>query len=144
MCSQYFDSLGIESRQIEAWHFCDNEKDANECADLTLEGIKRATTSSLAFFEHSKIPVPAKGDLDVITNWQGEAVCIIQTQSVSLVPFNQVTSEYAEIEGEGDKSLEYWKRVHWAYYQRELSSFGMSPTDDMLVVCQIFKVVFKS
>jgi len=27
----------------EAYYFCDNEKDANECAELVVQGHKRAT-----------------------------------------------------------------------------------------------------
>ena len=32
--------------------------------------------------------------------------------------------EYAEIEGEGDKSLAYWNKVHWEYYTREMNEQG--------------------
>ena len=142
MCKAYFESKGQELRELDAWHFCDNETDANECAALTLEGTKRATTPSLAWFQKNNQPLPAKGDLNVVTDWSGEAQCIIQTCSVAVVPFSEISEEYARIEGEGDKSLEYWREVHWDYYIRELAEFGMSPAQDMPVVCEMFEVVF--
>ena len=39
-------------------------------------------------------------------------------------------------------SLESWRTVHWAYYQRELSGTKYAPTDDMPIVCQYFEVAF--
>ncbi|WP_416448553.1 hypothetical protein ACH3PA_13790 [Leeuwenhoekiella sp. A2] len=46
------------------------------------------------------------------------------------------------MEGEGDKSLDYWKQVHSGYYSRETSEFDESPTLDMVIVCEFFKTVW--
>ena len=67
------------------WHFCDNQPDADECARLVLIGKKRATAPSLWSFEAQGEPLPAVGDLHVVTNWAGEAKCIIRTASVEIV-----------------------------------------------------------
>ncbi|TDF38191.1 ASCH domain-containing protein [Alteromonadaceae bacterium M269] len=144
LCRKFFESIGESTQKLDSWFFCDNEKDANECAALVLDGVKKATTPSLVWHQKTKTPLPKVGDLNVVTDWAGVAQCIIQTVSVEIVPFNQVTPEYAAIEGEGDKSLAYWNRVHWRYYARELEGYGIAPTEDMLVVCEIFKVVHKS
>ncbi|MBQ4913577.1 ASCH domain-containing protein [Maribacter sp. MMG018] len=123
-------------------HFYDNEQDANNCADLTKKGIKKAFSSSLLGIQHRKEKLPKIGDFIVITNWEGEAQCIIQLTSVTLRPYFSINESYAEKEGEGDKSLAYWKKVHWEYYTRELGSFGREPRDSMIIVCQEFKKVF--
>ncbi|WP_047246715.1 ASCH domain-containing protein [Maribacter thermophilus] len=123
-------------------HFYDNEQDANNCADLTKKGIKGAFSSSLLGIQHRKEKLPKIGDFIVITNWEGEAQCIIQLTSVTLRPYFNIDELYAEKEGEGDKSLAYWKKAHWAYFTRELASFGREPRDSMIVVCQEFKKVF--
>jgi len=140
----YFTSSGVKPRALDSWYFCDNEKDANECAELALLGIKRATTSSLTWYQQHDLSLPCSGDLNIVTNWHGDAKCIIQTKSVSIVRFNEITKSYAELEGEGDKSLEYWRRVHWDYYKRELSEFAILPTHDMHLICEVFDVVYKS
>ena len=87
-------------------------------------------------------PLPKAGDLSIVTNWQGTPLCVIQVEKVEIVPFNKVTAEFALCEGEGDKSLEYWRRVHWDYYHRELAATSKSPTDDMPIVCEYFRVIF--
>ena len=140
---EYFSSIGEKSRTLDAWHFCDNEKDANHCAELTLKGIKKATSSSLWWYEKTGEPLPKKGELNVITNWESEAQCIIQTTEVSVIPFNKISADFALTEGEGDKSLDYWKRTHWEYFKRELGAFGLEPLETMPVVCEVFRVVFK-
>lgn len=123
-------------------HFCDNEKDANECADLVVKGIKKATTPSLLGLQNRKEPLPKIGDFLVITDWNGEAKCIVKTTAVKLKPFFSIDAAYAVKEGEGDKSLAYWKKSHWDYYTRELKEFNRTPKESMIVVCQEFEKVF--
>ncbi|CAL2074552.1 ASCH domain-containing protein [Tenacibaculum sp. 190524A02b] len=126
----------------DSWFFCDNEKDANECAQLVVDGIKQATSTSLWWYETNNEPLPKKGDIYIITDWNGKGKAIIQTTVIEQVPYNKITQEYAEIEGEGDKSLEYWKKVHWDYYSREMKIKNEKPTEDMLIVCEQFKTIW--
>ncbi len=127
----------------ESWHFCDNKKDADYCINLVLEGVKRATATSLWWFKKNNEPLPKQGDLFIVTDWEGIAKAVIETTQVDLVPYNEVTPEFAAIEGEGDKSLAYWKRVHWDYYTREMEPEGEAPTQDMVIVCEQFKAIWK-
>ena len=124
-------------------YFCNNEQDANECAELVKNGIKRATTHSLLGLQYRKEPLPKIGDFIIVTDWEGQAQCIVRTTKVSLKPFFAIDSEYARREGEGDKSLEYWKKVHWQYYANELEAFERVPRESMIVVCQEFEMVFR-
>ena len=127
----------------EAWHFCDNESDANELAALVLAGRKRATTGDLWSYEVEQEELPQAGDLSVITDWAGNAVCVIQTTAVEVVPFDAVTEEFAATEGEGDGSLKYWREVHEAVYSRRLPDIGRVFEPDMPVVCECFEVVYR-
>lgn len=124
-------------------HFCDNEKDANECLKLVLKGTKRATSHSLLGLQLRNESLPKIGDFTIITDWNGKARCIVRTVAVRLKPFFSIRKSYAKIEGEGDKSLNYWKKSHWDYYSRELEPFGRQPADSMIVVCEIFEKVFE-
>ena len=125
----------------ESYYFCDNEKDANECIQWVVEGVKRATTTSMWWFETNNHPLPKIGDLYIVTDWEGIAKAIIQVLKIEQTSFNEITPEYAEIEGEGDKSLAYWNKVHWDYYTREMNEKGQQPTEDMLLICEQFKTV---
>ena len=127
----------------KAEHFCDNEEDANECAKLVKKGVKRATTDSLLGLQYRGERLPKIGDFIVVTNWEEVAQCIIEITKVRLKPFFSIDEEYARLEGEGDKSLAHWKKIHWDYYTRELAEFERLPRESMIVVCQEFEVVFQ-
>lgn len=125
-----------------SFYFCDNEFDANDCADLVVKGIKRATATSLWWYEKNNESLPKVGDQYIITDWSGNAKAVIKTTKVDQVPYNKITSEFAEIEGEGDKSLEYWKKVHKDYYTREMKPFNEEFDENMIIVCEQFKTVY--
>ena len=129
-------------RFYEAFHFDDNERDANELARLVLLGTKRATSGLLWSFEAAEKPHPKPGVLSVVTNWQTEPLCVIETTDVAIVPFDEVTERFAATEGEGDKTLRYWREVHWSYFVRECERIGMEPSLRMPVVCEEFSVTY--
>ena len=88
-------------------------------------------------------PLPAEGEYSVILDSMDNAVCVIQTTKVSVIPFNEVTEEHAFKEGEGDKSLEYWREVHEKFFTECMEESGLEFTSDMKVVCEEFAVVYK-
>ncbi|MBC8511231.1 MAG: ASCH domain-containing protein [Cryomorphaceae bacterium] len=126
----------------ESFFFCDNKKDADECAELVFNRIKQATAGSLWSYEKDNIEFPKKGDLFIITDWEGNAKAIIETTNIEQVPFNQITPEFAKTEGEGDKSLSYWKKVHWDYFSREMEEYGEKPSEEMIIICKYFKIIY--
>lgn len=125
-----------------SFYFCDNEIDADDCAELVVKGIKRATATSLWWYGKNNEPLPRIGDKYIVTDWNGNAKAIIETIKIEQVPYNKITSEFAEIEGEGDKSLEYWKKVHKEYYTREMKAFNEQFDENMIIVCEHFKTVY--
>ena len=125
-----------------SFYFCDNKKDADECAELVVKGVKRATATSLWWFEKNNEILPKIGDQYIVTDWSGNAKAVIETTKIEQVPYNKITSEFAKIEGEGDKSLEYWKRVHKDYYTREMKPFNEQFDENMIIVCEQFKAVY--
>ncbi|NQS92303.1 MAG: ASCH domain-containing protein [Chloroflexi bacterium] len=129
-------------QNFDAYYFCLDEINANICAALVLQGEKRATASLLWWYEVEQEPLPEVGHLSVITNWDGIPQCIIETTSVEIKPFNQVTPEFAFEEGEGDKSLENWKKDHWKFFNMECEEIGRDPSQDMPVILEKFKVIF--
>lgn len=147
MWTNYLESLGESpnntNKTYTSWYFCDNKQDADELAELVLDGTKKATASLYLFYSSENEELPIVGDLSIITNWEGEAKCIIRTSNIDIVPFKDVTEEFAQTEGEGDKSLEYWKRAHKSFFSRELKELGKEFNEDILVVCEKFEVVYK-
>jgi uncharacterized protein YhfF len=124
------------------WQFGAGVEQGDRLLAYVLSGSKRATTGALWVYEHDGEAVPRVGDFSVVTDGSGHARLVIRTTSVSVVPFDQVDEEYAFIEGEGDRSLEYWRKGHWDYFKAELSAIGRVAVPDMPVVCECFEVVF--
>jgi uncharacterized protein YhfF len=130
-------------RFFEAFHFDDNERSANELAQLVLTRRKRATAGLVWSFEAASVRLPKVGDLSVVTNWAKTPLCIIETQRVDVLAFDEVSEEFAATEGEGDGSLQYWQQAHRAYFARECQRIGRTPEPKMPVVCERFEVVFR-
>lgn len=147
MWQNYLNSIGENinntTKKYTSWYFCDNEKSANELADLVKEGIKKGTASLHYLYEIDNEDIPGTDDYSVITNYIGEAKCIIKNKKVTVLPFKDVDDELAYIEGEGDKSLRYWREVHIEFFTRELKSQGFEFNEDMEVVFEEFDVVYQ-
>lgn len=147
MWEKYLVTIGEDinstSKAATAWYFCDNQTDALKLADLVKTGIKRGTSSLYYWYQISKKAVPEAGEYSVITDYCGSPQCIVITKEVNIVSFNKVTEEFAMLEGEGDKSLEYWIQCHSEFFARELKEIGMSFSEDMDIVCEEFELVYK-
>ena len=128
------------ANDYEAWAF---GTDADELAHLVEIGTKTATSSAYPLYELKNEPLPLSGVYSVILDSKGNAVCIIKTTKVEVVPFYKVTAEHAYKEGEGDKSLDFWRDVHEKFFSRHLAKAGLKFTTDMKVVCEEFTVVHK-
>ncbi|ASG01729.1 ASCH domain-containing protein [Vibrio anguillarum] len=145
--SEYLSSLPSETAEkytsFSADYFCADEYNANVCADLILRGEKRASCSLEYWYSHEGEPMPEVGHLQVVTNWDGKPICIIELTSVSKCKYSDVTEEFVAEEGEGDKSLKWWREAHWKFFGLECDELGIEPTEDMLLVLERFKVVYK-
>lgn len=125
--------------EYDAWCFGD---DADTLAKLVLAGTKTATASAHPIYELEDEELPQEGQYSVVLWRDGGAACIIKTTRVYIVPFSQVSAEQAYREGEGDRSLAYWQKVHRAFFTREMEDAGLTFTEDMKVVCEEFIRVF--
>lgn len=135
---EMWNASGIEA-EYEAWAFGD---DPDTLAELVRTGVKTATASAYPFYELEGEDLPKAGEYSVILNTKDEAVCIIRTTKVYVTPYREVTAEQAWKEGEGDRSLDYWRRVHEAFFRKELEAVGLIFTEDMGVVCEEFEVIY--
>lgn len=127
----------------DAWAFGDSKESADELAELVFDGTKTATSSLHLLYELENEELPYVGLHNVILNGKEQAVGIIETTSIELVPFHEVSAEHAYLEGEGDRSLAYWRKVHEDFFARELKGIKREFEEDMLIVCERFKVVYR-
>ena len=141
----YVESLpsGLHEEKMPAgvFAFGDSRELADELAMLVRNGVKTATCSALWTYEEAQQPPPRKGDHFVVLDGNGVPVAVIETVEVFVMPFNEVPEAFAYDEGEGDRSLAYWRQAHRNYFSRQPFK-NRSFDERMPPVCERFRVAY--
>jgi uncharacterized protein YhfF len=140
----YLDSLPPDlehpPKVASVFNFGDSREMADELSTLVRQGIKTATCSVFFGYDIDQKSLPRKGELSVVLDGSGKPVLIIQTIEAFVVPFNEVSEQFAFDEGEGDRSLAYWRKAHENYFRRNDLKDRVFD-ERVLVVCERFRVV---
>jgi uncharacterized protein YhfF len=133
-------ATGIDG-EYEAWAFGDAEAMpdlSTELALLVRDGPKRATAGLLAEYDDESEELPVPGGLSLILDGASSPVCVIRTTEVEIRPFGEVDAAFAWDEGEGDRTLEWWRTPHkWFFAQQ-----GVEIDDDTLMVLERFELLW--
>lgn len=132
---------GLPSTVPDAWAFGATPAHADELLALVLDGVKTATASSLWDYEATGEPVPAVDSYSILLDGRTRPVAVIRTTTITIVPFGEVTARHAYREGEGDRTLEYWRESHERYW-RAYSENARGFEPDMPVVCEGFRLMY--
>ena len=114
---------------------------AEELSKLVYDGVKTATSSSYELYEPTEY-MPQVGDYNIILNGKNEPICITETLVTEVVSFKQISAEHAYHEGEGDRTLDYWRQVHEDFFTKEYQAAGKEFNEDIPVLCEVFKRVY--
>ena len=125
------DDQTADWQALETFSFGDNPELAQELAWLVVAGLKRATCWSVSEGQQTHI-----GKRMVMLDGAGTPTAIIETVELTRRRFDEVDATFAHDEGEGDRTLAYWRQAHRSYFQR-----GKSFAPDMLLWCERFRVV---
>ena len=85
---------------------------------------------------------PQVGELSIILDGADQPLCVVETTEVAVRPFNKVDAQFARDEGEGDRTLAYWRQAHERFFTRSLASMGRKFSETMPLVCERFRVVY--
>ena len=133
---------GNQDEEHVAWAFCGGGKEADELLDLVKEGKKRGTASSRIAYKVENEPIPKVGDKSIILDSKNEAHLIIVTRKVTVTPFLQVHPYHGYMEGEGDRSLNYWREVHEIFFKSDYEAAGKDFDPMGEVVLEEFDVIY--
>ncbi|SDA74414.1 Uncharacterized protein YhfF [Butyrivibrio sp. INlla18] len=142
---EYCSNKNIDiNTHYEAWAFGD---DPDGLAKLVLEGKKFGTASLYEAYEIEDAldEIPKTGDYSVILNANDEALCVIRDYDVCVRRFGDVSPFHAYSEGEGDRSLNYWRNVHQRFFEEELSEYEdtkLTINPETRVICEKFCVEY--
>jgi len=124
----------------EGWG--DSPEMADELGALIAAGTKTATCSAVWEWQTEGESWPEIGHITIVLDGRDQPLCIIETLEVTIKPYNEVDAAFAFDEGEGDRSLAYWREVHHRFFSRSLAKIGKQFVEEMLLVCERFRVIF--
>lgn len=125
---------------IEACQFGDNKETADELANLINHGIKTATTSAYELYE-SNDPVPKVGKYTIILDGNDLPICVVKDVVVEIIQYDLISAEHAYHEGDGDRSYQYWRKVHDQFFQQAYLEENKNFTPQIKCLCEVFEVV---
>lgn len=130
--AKYAGDFGFEARG-----FAGTERLAS-----VLAGKKTAAFFSYASFAVDNEELPVSDEHYIVLGADREPLCIIKTTSVQVLPYDQVTWEMAQKEGE-DSSLEEWRQKTRENLEEEGDLVGFDFTPDLKLIYMEFKVVHR-
>ena len=118
-------------RALRSFAFGDSPALADELLELVLKGVKTATCST-----EDEPNISKPGERWIVLDGRGNPGCVIESTEVTFRRYNEVDEAFAHDEGEGDRSLAYWRSAHRRYFGR-LGKFS----EDMMLMCERFRLV---
>ena len=116
---------------LEQFSFGDGPELADELLALVLAGTKTATCWSARDGQVTEV-----GRRWVARDGQERPRAVLETVALSRRRFSDVDAAFAAKEGEGDRTLAWWRDAHQRYFTR---NGGFDPTMDLW--CEEFRLV---
>lgn len=119
-----------EIEELERFSFGDSGELADSLLALVISGEKTATCWDAALGQLTEV-----GRLMVACDSEGKPRAVLRTVKLVQSRFCDVSAEFARKEGEGDRSLDWWRDAHERYFRR---NGNFAP--EMLLWCEGFEV----
>ena len=134
----WFDYWGENEppKNVRAYRYGDTP---DELAAMVVSGEKTATSNALRLFELNQRVFPQIGDYHIILNKAFQPVALIQVETVSIVPYDEIDDAFAIAEGDG--SYANWNEIHERFFEEQLAKFNEPFHRKIDLVCQTFKVL---
>jgi uncharacterized protein YhfF len=128
--------------QYTVERFGDSARLADELLFEVTHGVKRATAELVAGYEAVGDPIPHAGSHWIACDGGGQPRVVIRTTEVRIAPFTDVDEAFARDEGEGDRTLESWRREHRRYWTRVCAARGTTWSENDDIVLERFALVW--
>jgi len=118
--------------ELDSFSFGDTPELADELLGLVLAGTKTATCWAAS----EGLKGVEVGKRWIVKDGQGRPRAVIETVELNRRRFLEVDAAFARDEGEGDRTLVWWRQAHATYFTR-LGQFA----EDMDLCCERFRLV---
>lgn len=126
----------MNKKYLQRWKFAGDKNSCNELFNLVKKGIKTAT--SYLYLNDSDL---FQEEYSILINYDDTEEILLKTTKIYKEKFINITKEHAYKEGEGDRSLEYWKRVHKKFFSKELSNKNIEFNEEIEIICEEFEII---
>ncbi len=118
--------------ELESFAFGDGAELADELLALVLAGKKTATCWAASEGDKGVVV----GKRWIVNDGQWRARAVLETVEITRRRFDEVEAAFAYDEGEGDRTLSWWRQAHTNYFSRR-GEFAPG----MEVYCERFRLV---
>ncbi|MBO4688255.1 MAG: hypothetical protein J5636_07050 [Clostridiales bacterium] len=125
--------IEYDKEELFQWHYGETEEEADRIASEIMDGKRHAiiryfdwalggggnlTTAECNNLSNDRLQellagcreiYPKAGDINILTNWNGEPQCVIRTKGFGLMHLGDIPIEVAELEC-GDTDLSVWQQ----------------------------------
>src|SRR3954447_9102594 len=132
---------GKEARYFIPFSIGSTPETADEGAMLILNGTKTLTSSP--FWDYPDGKFPFVGALAVLLDGSRRPRGVVETTRIEIMPFGAITEEMARAYGEGERTVEWWRRVMGAFYRASAARHSEVLTNDTRLIWEWFTVVHR-
>lgn len=118
--------------EMDSFSFGDSAELADELLELVLIGKKTATAWAAAEGDKGIVV----GKRWIVKDGQGRSGAILETVELTRRRFGEVDAAFAHDEGEGDRSLAWWREAHRRYFTRRGEFWP-----EMELYCERFRLI---
>ncbi|MGN0505456.1 MAG: GNAT family N-acetyltransferase [Lachnospiraceae bacterium] len=125
-----------------AWAFCGGGPAADELLSLVLEGKKFGTASIYEDYLMEGEDIPGDREYSIVLDSKGNAACVIRNFEVKVEPFYRVSEYHGYSEGEEERNLTAWRRIHENYWKPDFERLHIDSAKNCHVVMEKFTVEY--
>lgn len=119
--------------------FGDNVDAANQACAHVLSGKKTAMTYPENGYRVSMKGEAKIGDLNIVADWSGTPVCVIETTAIEKQAFDHISDA---IKAKEISAVEDWEEIKEAEFKREIEELGGEFNTGILVFAEEFHVIW--
>ena len=117
------------------------EKDAAAACEKIRNGVKKAEIYPRKGYRCALNGTPEPGDLNIVTDWKGDAVALIETTGIRLLKLGELTDSVCALEGDFT-SIEEWNESRLPSIRAEAEELGITFDEKMDLIVEEFRLVY--